>query len=187
MPAIISDRGVHRAMTRALAAIRILPVAMLLWPIMPAVAAAPPSIGQVAPALITQSFGGAPLDLGALHGKVVVLNFWASWCVPCRQEMPLLDQLYRDYRDRGLVVLGISADDPHDRRDAQRAAQALSYPTGMLSAATVNGFGAVQALPLSFVIGRDGLISAILRANQGAVSAEQLRGVVLRELERSAP
>jgi cytochrome c biogenesis protein CcmG, thiol:disulfide interchange protein DsbE len=144
------------------------------------------TVGEPAPALIAQSFRGEKFDLSALHGKVVVLNFWASWCEPCRSEMPLLEALSRDYGDR-VVVLGLSADDPHDRRDALQAAERVSYITGLLSEARVNGFGAPQALPLTFVIAPSGTVSAVLRANQGAVSADRLRAAVEAALLATKP
>ena len=142
--------------------------------------------GQSAPPLVARSFSGEAIDLAALHGQVVVLNFWASWCVPCRREMPLLEALHREYRDRGVTVLGLSADDRHDRRAAIQAAQAISYAAGMLDDATVNGFGAPPGLPLTYIISRAGTIGAILRAKQGSVSVEQLRAAIESQLKESS-
>jgi thiol-disulfide isomerase/thioredoxin len=138
----------------------------------------PPAVGQAAPPLVARSFTGATFDLASLRGQVVVLNFWASWCVPCREEMPLLDALGREYRDRGVLVVGLSADDRHDRRDAEAAARAVGYFTGLLGDASANGFGAPQRLPLTYIISPAGLISAVLSANRGPLSAAQLRAAV---------
>ena len=140
-------------------------------------ASGPPAAGQAAPALKVPSFGGAPIDLNAMHGKVVVLNFWASWCEPCRHEMPLLESLSHDYGDR-VVVVGLSADDRHDRKDAETAAQTVSYPTGLLAEAQSNGFGMPSVLPLTYVIDATGRVNAVLRANQGALTDTQLRSAV---------
>ena len=150
-------------------------IAAMAWQ---AQAGASPTEGMAAPALIGRSFSGEPFDLSAWRGKVVVLNFWASWCGPCRDEMPLLDALQRDYRERGVVVLGLSADDRHDRKDALAASQGVAYMTGMLAESSVNGFGAPQMLPLTYIIDRAGKLSAVLRANRGALSAGQLRAAV---------
>lgn len=176
MPAIISSRW--------RAAVAVIAVACAVQA--PSAFCAAPAIGQPAPALIAQSFSGEKFNLNTLHGKVVVLNFWASWCEPCRKEMPLLEALSRDYGDR-VAVIGLSADDPHDRRDALQAAKRVSYITGLLSEAPTNGFGAPQALPLTYIISSTGTVSAILQANQGAASAEGLRAAVDRALSAPAP
>lgn len=144
-----------------------------------------PTVGQPAPALMAQSFSGEKFDLTTLHGKVVVVNFWASWCEPCRTEMPLLEALSHDYGDR-VTVLGLSADDPHDRRDAVQVAKRVSYLTGLVSEAPVNGFGTPQALPLTYVIAPSGILSAILQANQGPLSADRLRVAVETALRATA-
>jgi thiol-disulfide isomerase/thioredoxin len=138
----------------------------------------PPAPGQEAPALAARSFSGEPIDLRSLRGKVVVLNFWASWCVPCRAEMPELESLYRDKKDQGVTVIGLSADDRHDRADAVKAAALVSYPVGLLSEAPVNGFGTPQVLPLTYIIDATGKVSAVLSANRGPISAGQLRSAV---------
>jgi thiol-disulfide isomerase/thioredoxin len=150
-------------------------------------AAAAPSVDQPAPSLVARSFSGETFDLSALRGKVVVLNFWASWCGPCRAEMPLLEALQREYRDRGVVVAGLSADDRHDRKDALQAARAVNYFTGLLSEAQLNGFGQPQALPLTYIIGRNGLLTAVLSANRGPLSAAQLRAAIEAGLQAAEP
>ena len=176
MSAIASSlRPIAGRSRRAGIALALLGLALL---VVPAHGGAPPAPGQIAPALVARSFSGAPIELGALHGKVVVLNFWASWCVPCRAEMPVLEALYRQEQQHGVTVIGLSADDRHDRADAVKAAAAVSYPVGLLSEASVNGFGTPQVLPLTYIIDASGKVSAVLSANRGPISAEQLRGAL---------
>jgi thiol-disulfide isomerase/thioredoxin len=139
--------------------------------------AAAPAVGEPAPALLMKTFAGEPRELAALRGKVVLVHYWASWCVPCREEMPRLDALVRAQAG-DLVVLALSADDRHDRRDAQRIASAFAFDAGMIDEAPRNGFGAPLGLPTTFVIDREGRLSAVLRANSGQSSAEALQKVL---------
>jgi peroxiredoxin len=94
----------------------------------------------------------------------------------------VLDALAREFREQGLIVIGLSADDRHDRSEALKAAQSLSYALGMLSDAVRNDFGAPRALPLTYVIDREGIIRSVMSANRGAVSAEALREAVTLQL-----
>ncbi len=147
----------------------------------PAVA---PLVGQAAPVLVARQFDGGAIELASLRGRIVVLNFWASWCGPCREEMPALDALAREFYDQGVVIVGLSADDRHDRPDALKAARGLNYTLGMLSEATRNDFGAPRVLPLTYVIDREGIVRSVLSANHGAASAAALREAVTAQLAR---
>ena len=136
-------------------------------------------VGQPAPPLTAVELDGGGFDLGALRGKVVVVNFWATWCPPCREEMPALDAFYRQYHDQGLDMIGISADRPRDRGDVVKMMHAFAYPAAMLRDAKVNGFGAPEALPVTFVIDRAGIVRAKFRADQMAVTEKSLAAAVL--------
>ena len=114
--------------------------------------------GQPAPDLRVQALTGQDLDLAKLRGQVVVIHFWATWCPPCRAEMPMLDSVYQRYRQQGLAMIALSVDRRHDRDTAVKAAQAFSYPAAMLSEAQTNGFGLPSSLPLTFVIDRAGIV-----------------------------
>lgn len=159
------------------AAVPLAVAALLAAASLPAAAARPPSVGEPAPALEARLFDGRALDLVSLRGQVVVLNVWASWCAPCRHEMPMLDALARDYAARGVTVLGLSADDRHDRREAERIAGGFHYALGMLSEAPRNGFGMPTALPLTYVIDPQGTVVRVLRAADADTDSE-LRAVI---------
>src|SRR5271167_1380453 len=103
---------------------------MTIVPVQSAFAVA--EVGQPAPALVVQELDGQTFDLSAMRGKVVVINFWATWCQPCRQEMPALDAFYRQYHGQSLVMIGLSADRPHERSDVSKVMQSFSYPAAML-------------------------------------------------------
>ena len=145
-------------------------------------------VGQPAPALVVQELDGKTFDLSAARDKVVVVSFWATWCPPCRKEMPVLDALYRRYRGQGLEMIGLSADRPHDRSDVTKMMQAFSYPAAMLDDAKVNDFGTPSALPKTIVIDGHGIVRAELTPDQTAVTEKSLSAVVLPLLPQpSAP
>ncbi len=121
---------------------------------------AAPRIGRPAPQVEAAMLDGRVFNLDQARGKVVILSLWATWCTPCRLEMPILDHAYARHRAEGLEVVGLSADRLKDRADVVRVTQSLSYPSGMALEAKVNGFGVPRALPQTFVIDRDGVVRA---------------------------
>jgi cytochrome c biogenesis protein CcmG, thiol:disulfide interchange protein DsbE len=143
-------------------------------------------VGQPAPPLSATELNGQGFDLNTLRGRVVIVNFWATWCVPCRQEMPALDAFYRQYHAQGLDMIGISADRPRDRSDVVKVMQGYAYPATMLRDATVNGFGTPEALPETFVIDQTGVVRAKFRPDQLGVTEQSLDAAVLPLLPRKA-
>jgi cytochrome c biogenesis protein CcmG/thiol:disulfide interchange protein DsbE len=133
-------------------------------------AAAASLIGSMAPTLRVTTFGGEPFDLADHRGQVVIINFWASWCVPCRQEMPELDSYYREHSTRGLAVLAISVDRTHDLRDARRAAEQFSFPAALLANAQVNRWPAPAAIPITYVIDSTGRVRDVLMPGKELLS-----------------
>jgi thiol-disulfide isomerase/thioredoxin len=103
-------------------------------------------LGQPAPALIIEELNGNTFDLAAQRGKVTIVNFWATWCPPCRKEMPALDAFYRRYHAQELEMIGLSADRPHDRSEVVKVMQSFSYPAAMLDDAKSDGFSDPSAL-----------------------------------------
>src|SRR5580704_17172136 len=123
-------------MRAALQITAILPAILALIPA-PCVFAAV-DIGQPAPALVAQELDGQTFDLSAQRGKVVIVNFWATWCPHCREEMPALDAFYRRYHGQGLEMIGVSTDRPRDRSDVTKVMQSYSYPAALLDDAKIN-------------------------------------------------
>ena len=143
--------------------------------------------GQPAPALVVEELNGRAFDLAAERGKVTIVNFWATWCPPCRKEMPALDAFYRRYHAQGIEMIGLSADRPHDRSDVTKMAQSLSYPAAMLDDAKVNGFGDPSELPTTYIIDAQGIVREKLTPNEKPVTEQSLAAVVLPLLhERTA-
>ena len=119
-----------------------------------------PQVGFSAPDFTLDSLTGTSLTLSDLRGQVVVLNLWASWCPPCRAEMPALDNAYRKLGERGLVVLGLNTTFQDDEAAARQAVQdwGLTFPVVFDRDGAASATYHVQAMPTTFFIGRDGVI-----------------------------
>jgi cytochrome c biogenesis protein CcmG, thiol:disulfide interchange protein DsbE len=120
----------------------------------------PPKVGAQAPAFSLERLSGdGEISLNSLRGKTVVLNFFASWCNPCKREAPVLEQLWKDDRSEGLVVLGIDAND--SRGDAMRFVHAhdVTYPVAFDHDGRVaaNRY-AVSNLPVTYVLNPSGRV-----------------------------
>jgi peroxiredoxin len=124
------------------------------------------NLGSYRPGTKPPEFTGRTLEdqtvsLAGLRGKVVILNFWASWCLECRPEMPALENLHRKYASRGLAVLGVNA------REGREAAGRFARELGLTFPLVLDFEGAVSAqygvvgLPTTFLIGRDGRAVAL--------------------------
>jgi len=120
----------------------------------------PPKVGAAAPGFSLHRLDGdGSISLASLRGKTVVLNFWASWCGPCKREAPALEQLWRDYRGKGVVVLGVDSGDAAS--DARRflSAHEITYPivTDPNELVAANSYG-LPGFPVTYVIDRQGRI-----------------------------
>ncbi len=109
-----------------------------------------------APDITLKSTSGKNVRLADLKGKVVMVNFWASWCGPCRQEMPLLEKMYKDYKDAGFELLGVNIDAEVEDRDDFLADTPISFPVLDDSANLASEAFDVEAMPSSFFIDKDG-------------------------------
>ena len=117
-----------------------------------------PDLGR-APEYAFTSLDGALVESEELRGQVVVLNFWATWCGPCKLEMPSLQSLHEDKADEGVVVLGLSTDAGGaasirtflDERD-------ITYPVGRATSAHRAAFGGIHGIPTTFIIDAEGVV-----------------------------
>ncbi|HWE46081.1 MAG TPA: TlpA disulfide reductase family protein [Caulobacteraceae bacterium] len=145
----------------------------------PAVAKGPPAVGQPAPEIVAVQIDGGTFDLEKLKGQVVVVNFWATWCPPCRAEMPAIDAFYRKHHGEGMTVIGLSQDKPRDLAQVKTVMAAFAYPAAMTDSAKVNRFGVFQILPQTFVIDRQGKVRATFGASGKPLTEADLNRVVL--------
>jgi thiol-disulfide isomerase/thioredoxin len=114
--------------------------------------------GERAPPLVLKDLRGATHDLAKLRGKVVLVNFWATWCEPCRHEMPSIERLRDKLEGRPFSVLAVNVDEPHARVRNFLEQTALSLPVLMDQNKKVTRGWNVRVLPTTFVIGADGRI-----------------------------
>jgi cytochrome c biogenesis protein CcmG/thiol:disulfide interchange protein DsbE len=132
-----------------------------------------PYIGAPAPELEAETVDGSKISLQDFRGKVVVLNFWATWCAPCREEMPALEARYEKYKDRGLVVLAIDFDEPAEDVRAFRDSLALTFPVLLDPGAAIQQLYRVRGYPTSYFVDRDGTIQV---QHVGIMYEDQLDG-----------
>ncbi|HWE42000.1 MAG TPA: TlpA disulfide reductase family protein [Gemmatimonadaceae bacterium] len=160
------------------------------WRIWPQVAAA---IGVTAASTASPPFQLTTLDGTAvsdqqLRGKVVLVNFWATWCPPCRVEMPGFQRAYEKFKDEDFVVLGVAMD--AGGADAVRRFlddRRITYPVAMATPSMVRDFGGVRFLPTSFLIDRDGRIRHEVSGIFASVTLDQAVRRLIDEPRRAAP
>jgi len=118
-----------------------------------------PMKSKVAPDFTLQSLDGKTVHLSDLRGKAVLLNFWATWCGPCKIETPWLVELQNQYGSQGLQVVGVAMDDSGKDEIAKFAKEmGMNYPVLLGKEAVGDAYGGIPYLPESFFIGRDGKI-----------------------------
>jgi peroxiredoxin len=137
--------------------------------------------GAKAPGFVLENLKGGTLRLGDLRGKVVLLNFFATWCGPCREEIPELVKLHKRFKDRGLEIVGISLDmegaavlAPFKKR------YMISYPIVLGTRQTVLDYGGIKGIPTSFLIDRKGMI---IERFVGWRPAEVIEAAVVKALD----
>jgi peroxiredoxin len=170
---------------------RLLWVALLVYlgmPIWPQIAAAGgiASASAETPAFELATLDGSAISSKSLAGKVVLLNFWATWCPPCRVEMPGFQRIYEQFRNDGFVVLGVSMD-AGGSEDVRRFLDErdITYPVAIATPAIVRDFGGVRLLPTSYlIIDRKGRIRNEV---SGLFTSVALAQAIDRLVRESAP
>ncbi|MET0396091.1 MAG: TlpA disulfide reductase family protein [Longimicrobiaceae bacterium] len=147
---------------------------------------APPEVGNPAPAYAATALDGDTVSLAGLRGRVVLLNVWATWCHPCREEIPALQQLHELYAPRGLALVGVSVDNRADRPAVASFAReyGMTYAVWLDPDERVSSTFRTLGVPSTFLLGRDG---TILWKHVGPVNARDPELVRLLGQALSAP
>ncbi|HZD53642.1 MAG TPA: TlpA disulfide reductase family protein [Woeseiaceae bacterium] len=123
-----------------------------------AASAADGLVGQPAPDFALKSAAGENLRLSEYRGEVVMINFWATWCGPCRQEMPLLDDLYTRYERVGFRLLGVNIDDDSGKAMEMAEQLGVGFPVLFDADKSVSERYQVEAMPVTVLVGRGGTV-----------------------------
>jgi peroxiredoxin len=127
-------------------------------------ASAADTVGRPAPGFTLPLRGGtAPLGLEKLRGQVVMVNFWASWCGPCREEFPLLDQMYKKYKALGFTMLGVNVEPESKDAEGFIAKTPVTFPIVFDKDSTVSKLYHVEGMPSTVLIDRSGVLRWVHR------------------------
>jgi len=141
--------------------------------------------GQPAPDFTLASLDGKPLKLSDYRGKAVLLNFWATWCEPCKIEMPWFVQLQQQYGAQGLQVLGVAMDDTDPKEiTAFTNKMGVNYPVVVGKEAVGDQYGGIPYLPSTFYIDRDG---KVVDRVYGLVSRSEIEDDIKKALSSAGP
>lgn len=137
------------------------------------VCAAENLVNRPAPEFSRMDLHGQRVDLAHYRGKVVLLNFWATWCAPCRLEMPAFVQWQKEYGGEGFQVLGVSIDDTEALVPPFVARMHLDYPVMMGDAKLGEEYGGVYGVPVTFLIDRRGIVRAQINGGANLASLQR--------------
>ncbi len=114
-----------------------------------------PAVHEPAPEFSLHDLSGKNVHLSDFRGKAVLVNFWASWCPPCKMEIPGIQKVYAAYKDRGFAVIGIATDDVSP---SFIKSMAMTYPVVLADNEVISDYGNITGIPASFLVGKDGRI-----------------------------
>lgn len=137
---------------------------------MPALVGAVPGPGKTAPDFKVTSTSGQTISIGNYRGQVLIVDFFATWCLPCRQSIPHLTDINRKYGKQGLQILGLSVDE-----DGERVVKAfadelhVNYPLALAGDAATNDFG-IRSVPIMYLIDKKGKIAEVYRGYSSEIA-----------------
>ncbi len=144
-------------------------------------------VGKTAPDFALTDLSGKTVRLADFKGKVILLDFWATWCAPCREEIPYFVELQKQYAEKGFTLLGASLDEEGVAVVKPFAQEfGINYPVVIATTRVSAAYGGLQALPTAFLIGRDGRILQAFVGDQARSGFERAIRLALRR-DRTAP
>jgi thiol-disulfide isomerase/thioredoxin len=139
-------------------------------------------VGEPAPSFQLTTYDKHKIKLADLQGKVVVINWWATWCGPCKAEMPMMSAFHQRYRNQGFEIFGVTTEDSVPPYQLKRVSEVLSYPL-VLRFSGSTGYPILDGVPTSYVIDRHGIIRY---AKAGAFSEQEMEQLILPLLREPA-
>lgn len=140
--------------------------------------------GDALPALRADQFEG---EVPQLEGKVVLLDFWASWCGPCKKSFPELEKLYQAYRERGFVLLAVSVDEDAAAMQEFLKRHPVSFPVVRDKNQVLVGAAGIDSMPTSFLVDRTGKVRSIHNGFHGEKTVETLKREIEELLNEEKP
>lgn len=130
------------------------------------------------PTMIITTLDGKNFDLKEKRGKVIIINFWAKWCIDCRKEMLILDEIYREYKSRNLEIIGINIGRERERQKVLEVSSSLSYPKAMFIDATETSFEEPNAIPVTYVIDKEGKLVTKIIADDVKLTKQDFENIL---------
>ena len=155
-------------------------LSLLIWQAISATGAmAEVTVGSMGPKFeITSIDGASSFSSASEKGKVLLVNFWATWCAPCKAEMPVIDHYYKKHKAEGLEVIAISMDASKDLEKVKTYARQFSFPIALKGSANIKEFGRIWRLPSTFIVDRHGVLVKNGHEGDPEVTLELLESLV---------